>query len=504
MFLKVKSSFFLALAMAVLFALIFYHQQLGYNVPIFTAALLLAHFGLQPALMKKTGPLLSGLLMLLTSFLWALHAQFISLLALCMSYAFLVTYSLSPEIRNFAYAALQMPLAFLMQLGSLMSWKDEKKVERRKGIVWAIPLVLFVLFGLLYAGGSDLFAERASALTEAISTWFTQVFGQMDVLFLFLLVLGLLLSSILLIRERSTALSKADAHATDALMRERKPFRASLLALKTEYRTAYASLLMLNLLLAFVIYLEIRHVWFGFEWKGEMLKSMVHQGTWSLIISVFLSIALSAWFFRKNLNFYPDGGRLKRLVYLWIALNFLLVASVAIRNYWYIWYFALAYKRIGVYFFLILCVFGLSTLWMKMQALRSTYFLLRCNSAFFLVAFSLLGVVNWETTIARYNMSKGDCSFIHVPFMLSLSNQALPFLQRNETELDQLDSLQTKAIPFREPGYFEAYNFRERINERSRNFLKEWPDKPFLSKTFAGERAYKRLKKQIQPAPENP
>lgn len=495
MFLKVKPSFSLAIGLSFLFALLFYHQQLGYNVFFFSAALLLAHFGLKPSLLKKTGPLVSGLLMLLSSFLWVLNAQFISLMALILSYAFLVSYTLSPEIRNFVYAALQMPFAFLMQLGSLMSWKVESKLEQKKGIVWVIPMVLLLLFGLLYAGGSDLFAERATAFTKIISTWFTNVFGNFDVVFLFLFILGLLLSSIVLIGRRTTALSKADALASDNLLRKRTPFRASFLGLKTEYRTAYASMLMLNLLLSFVIYLEVRHIWFGFEWKGEMLKNMVHQGTWSLIISVFLSIALSAWFFRKNLNFYPDGGRLKQLVYFWIILNFLLVVSVGIRNYWYIWYFALAYKRIGVYFFLVLCVFGLSALWMKMHSLKSTYFLLRLNSAFFLIAFSLLGTVNWETTIARYNMSKGECSFIHVPFMLSLSYQALPFLQLNEKELETLDSLQTQAIPFREPGYFQSHNFQERIDERTRKFMENWQEKHFLSKTLAGERAYKRLKK---------
>ena len=83
-----------------------------------------------------------------------------------------------------------------------------------------------------------------------------------------------------------------------------------------------------------------------------------------------------------------------------------------------------------------------------------------------------------------------------------LSYQALPFLQLNEKELETLDSLQTQAIPFREPGYFQSHNFQERIDERTRKFMENWQEKHFLSKTLAGERAYKRLKKQLQTTPD--
>ena len=103
----------------------------------------------------------------------------------------------------------------------------------------------------------------------------------------------------------------------------------------------------------------------------------VHEGTWLLVFSVFLSAAIALFFFKGNLNYFSKNKWLKRLTIVWIAQNLVMVISVMLRNYWYITYFGLAYKRIAVLFFLLLTMIGLITIIIKILNKKSSYYLWR-------------------------------------------------------------------------------------------------------------------------------
>lgn len=487
------------LSLSVVFALLFYKQSPGYNLLIFSLLFAIG-FGLaKPNLLNHHWIKILLFSIIFTSACWVWQAQYISLWGLLFSYALLISFSVSPQIKNALYAGLQIPLSMLYQMADALSYRwGRSRIGKRISFLWLIPVSLIVVFAFLYAGGSEFFAEWFATFANTLGDWLEAFLGKLDLLFVVYLIFGAVIASVMLLQERKTTLAQLDDISSDELQRVRKRFKGNPLSLKREYHTALVSIISLNVLLLFVLFLEIKHVWFGFEWQGEMLKSMVHKGTWSLIFSIVLSIAISAWFFRRNLNFYPDNGRLKYLFSCWIALNLLMIVSVGVRNYWYIYYFALAYKRIGVYFFLVLCTFGLISLWIKIHKPRSNYFLLRLNTAFFIVSFLLMGLPNWQSIIAKHNMNHGHRSFIHVPFMLSLPDQALPWLLLSEDKVKQLDSLQTEQLPFRKEGYFEEYGYTNRVQKRAERYLKAWEKKPFLSKTWAGERTYRKLKELKQ------
>ena len=75
---------------------------------------------------------------------------------------------------------------------------------------------------------------------------------------------------------------------------------------------------------------------------------------------ILISIIISLYLFRGNQNFYKKSVLLKKLALAWLAQNVILAFSVGIRNVHYIEHYALAHKRIGVFFFLLATIIGLA------------------------------------------------------------------------------------------------------------------------------------------------
>jgi len=101
------------------------------------------------------------------------------------------------------------------------------------------------------------------------------------------------------------AIIHLDNQGSDFLKRRK---RRGIIGFKTmgllnEYRTAVFLFVILNLLLLIVNSIDIYWVWFNFEWNGQYLKQFVHEGTYLLIFSILLSLILTLYFFRGNLNF---------------------------------------------------------------------------------------------------------------------------------------------------------------------------------------------------------
>ncbi len=177
---------------------------------------------------------------------------------------------------------------------------------------------------------------------------------------------------------------------------------------------------------------DISWIWFGLVIPENFsLKQFVHEGTYLLILSILLSMAILLYYFRRNLNFYPNSQNLRRLAVLWIVQNMVLVISVALRNMHYIGYHGLAYKRIGVFVFLALTLFGLFTLLMKVRTQRSHWFLLKVNSWAVWVALLGLSLINWDVVIVRHNAHHWNISGIDVDFYLTVSDKVLPEVEAN-------------------------------------------------------------------------
>jgi hypothetical protein len=155
-------------------------------------------------------------------------------------------------------------------------------------------------------------------------------------------------------------------------------------------------------------------------------------------------------------------------------------------------YTGLAYKRIGVYGFLLLTLFGLGTVLLKIWQQRSAFSLVRLNSWAAYVVLMLLAVGNWEIWIAEYNLQPGFAR-LDIGFLLTMPPRVLPVLAAHESILDQVPKLVTideYGNYYHEVSAAEAHR---RLRQKLAAFESSYPKQDWQSRTGADELAYKSL-----------
>ncbi|MGD9992598.1 MAG: DUF4173 domain-containing protein [Salinivirgaceae bacterium] len=498
---KKNVALLLILIHSVAFVWLFHKQEPGLNLFIFELLSLASLWFILKERPQSTaskivlaGTLISGLAMVIY---FSDIALFINICAFYLYSGTLVF----PQSRSLLSSALfavsntfRAPGRFFALLFSFKG-SNQSVTKTFRGLKIALlPLVVIAIFIALYKASNPLFDKGVTELTAFIDRYWDALMHDIDLAWLFTFLLGLFFSLLLFIHVQHKRVLAYESGQDDVLKRIRKKhlFGYKLTALNDELKSALFLLISLNLLLLTINSIDIYWVWFNFEWEGEYLKQFVHEGTYLLIISILISIALVLFFFRRNLNFYARNKTLKLLSYAWLAQNAVLALSVAMRNFWYIKYFALAYKRIGVLVFLVLTLYGIYTVYQKVRHQKSAYYLWRTNSLATFVMLVLLTMVNWDAVIARYNFSHYRTAFVHLNFLSNLSDKTLPLLDKSLEELKAMEAVQKELFPFEEQ-YMDAEAYHKKIQLRKEYFMSHWNEKNLRSWNFAEARAYKAL-----------
>ncbi len=360
--------------------------------------------------------------------------------------------------------------------------------------IFIIPVLIICVFLSIYGFSNPIFGDYLGAFGNMLQNMVSFIFENLNISLAFTFILCAAISIFLLNRITVSSVEKYEQKATEDLKRNktrrRRFFKIS--ALKSEYKAGIFLLVTLNLLLLFLNILDIYLVWFNFEWDGETLKKFVHEGTYLLIFSILISIAVVLYFFRGNLNFYKNNAWLKYLAFAWIAQNAVLAISVAIRNFWYINYFALAYKRIGVILFLLLVLYGLFTVSRKIKYSKTSFYLFHKNTMALYLILVFSSLVNWDSVIAKYNFAHADSAYLHLEYLSTLSDKSLPHLNKTVKELNASYAFQQEKYPH---PYLTINHdaYVQKIAARNKTFSKKWEDKNFLSWNLAEYLAYKKL-----------
>ena len=219
--------------------------------------------------------------------------------------------------------------------------------------------------------------------------------------------------------------------------------------------------------------IDIQWIWFGFEVPLDFnLKQFVHEGTYLLIVSILISIGIVLYFFRGSLNFFPKNKSLIILGKLWIIQNTVLTISVFLRNYHYIDYHGLAGKRIGVIIFLTMVVFGLVTLFIKVNNQKTTAFLLRINGWFILFTLVLMSCLHWDRVIVTHNLKHDNPGEIDVDYYLQLSPTVYPILFKNlDLVEEQMQAHLNRKNKDRWLHYVDIDYFKEQLEYKTSNYL---------------------------------
>ncbi|MEP7253989.1 MAG: DUF4173 domain-containing protein, partial [Ginsengibacter sp.] len=302
---------------------------------------------------------------------------------------------------------------------------------------------------------------------------------------------------------RSTLFSDADMTQPDDLSRKKSFFKkwkesaasdlllmitgkgaVGNLALKNEFTTGLISMALLNMLLFVVNIIDVKYVWLGYTYrKDASLSSYVHEGAGLLILSILLAMFLLLFFFRGNLNFYKKNKYLKFGAYLWILQNAFLALSVFVRNSYYISHYGLAYKRIGLIFFLLMVMAGLFTVFIKIYNTKTSYYLLRLNAWAAILLLVFASFIDFDGAIAKYNIGKKSSVPVDVAFLLSLSDKTLPFIEANR---DLIEADKSHAFYYK-GNYF--HSGIELLEYRERDFLEKQQQYSWLSWNMADANA---------------
>ncbi|PPK86371.1 uncharacterized protein DUF4173 [Neolewinella xylanilytica] len=443
------------IALGTVFAYLFFPLSAGLNVFVFDAIALLTLFASRPELTRRPAVRWAVFLLLASAVSVVIVHAPASLVAHHLSFLLLIGFVQERELRFIWYglllgvfSLLAGPTRFLRQLHG----RYAHRLASTNRWVWVRPgltaLAVSLPFFLLYSiGNSDFFRGL-----EWLLGWLDGVHRFDEPLrFAVLFVVGLCGTIPLILAGANFDLAYDDTVDPDTLSRSRggnnHPF--SPLALRVEYRRAVMVFLTLNALLWVVNLTDLRYIWLSAtELPASTLSEYVHAGTNSLMASILLAMVVVLYFFRRNLNFYPNARTLRALTYCWLAQNAFLALSVGMRNWHYIHAYGLAIGRVHVGVALCLVLVGIFSLSRKVRQRRSLHYLLQVNGLaawLFLVGY---GAVNWSGVITRVNLRQ-PTHRIDWTYLVDDLDRDNYFLLRQEQE----------RLPTRLAGKLERYGY---------------------------------------------
>lgn len=485
-----------AFVMAIFFCILFYRENLGINLLIFESILLII-LAVTKQVKWKTSLEKLALISLCTTSLSVVFnnsnlSVAVNILSLILFVGIQTEVRLKSTLNAIGIGLWNIPVSQALFIRAT-SEHGKVQMKLRWIRIFVLPIVVIFVFMLIYNVSNPAFSQ---ALTN-IGNWIEQQFHlftrylQFSLLVTFFV--GLTITNYFFFRGSNQLVAEKDQKSDDNIYRKRKNVHhRNMIRLKNEWKSGIFLLGVLNLMLFAFNWMDVKMTWFKIEWQGLAFSEFVHTGVYTLIAAILISIALVLYYFNRNLNFYPKNKWLKYLAFIWLFQNGILLISVAMRNYWYISYYSLAYKRIGVYIFLTLVAVGLITVFIKVARKKSGFYLFRTNAMLTVIVLVIFSLFNWDVIIAKYNFRPGNNSFVYLEYMGTLSDKALPYLDQTQEKLESMDVRQLEYFKFREK-YMTIPNYLATIHRRKMDFISRWEAQSIWSWNYADQRAYSKL-----------
>lgn len=510
---KTKLAYFLLLVGTGLFYYLFWHESHGVNILVYSIFMLFAIKLIGKGGVSSKLGIVFSVTLLSTASAIAWHGSLFAIVMYYFSFVLLIGWLHGKQLTTVLYA-FASSFAGLFKIPAEVYRKlPIKKASKRKVKLFVkvlklsfLPIVVVLVFYFIYLKANPVFENYTINLFAWLNDAFLMFFKNISFAKIMFVLLGFFLTAWFIFITNQQKLHDSESKNNENLIRkrikrllpnkdyvlklkERSPvlYRerfALSLKLKNEYISALVLFLLVNCLLLVVNTIDIYWVWFGFSYSGEInLSQFVHEATYLLIISIFLSMGIMLFFFRRNLNFYVKSKSIKILAYCWIIQNFVLALSVAIRNYHYVNYYDLTGKRIGVLIFLAIVCFGLYTLFVKIKSKKTAYFLLKKNSlAVYLILVSA-SLINWEGLIAEHNLGQPEEKVIDVSYLLKFSDRILPMIDAKPKILEQNQANSSHT-------YFGPYSSKDFYKLRVELFIGRYEKESWASWNYSDWKAY--------------
>ena len=470
---KIFIKLLLSILGAGFYLFLFHSLQIGINILLFTVvAIGIALWQFPEARERREVQILAGTT-LVSAFLVVVQHTLFARIAHNISLLIFIGFIQAPVIRFLFFglhlgvvSILSSPLKLINDtLEDLEASISINHIGRWVPYV-AMPCILVVVFGAIYYSANPKFAQVIDFLTPSFD------FIHFDLTNMTIGIVGFCIFAALIGNAPIvTSYEKMEQRMPNHLFRRKKNVKRpaasfKMLSLKREYWAGIATLVALNILLFFANVADLRYVWVNYgQASPQELSQYVHAGTYLLICALLLAMGVLLWYFRGNLNFYPDKGLIKQLAYIWLAQNMMLAISVGLRNWQYVQQYGLAYKRLGVFWFLLLVLYGLFSLYQKIDHRRTLFFLLRKNSLMLFCSLLFVSTVNWDRAITHYNIHADTSNDIDAHFLLhKLSSDNLSILWRYEDKIVKQSTM--TASTFNQSLKKKQQQFDKRMEQR--------------------------------------
>jgi hypothetical protein len=467
------------------FNTIFWKEDLAVNFAIFSLFSMLINFYNSPEMFSRRNVQITTAGNLISCFFLIYHHSLISMIAAVTTWVVMIGFYQQEELRTVHRALISSLLNFFRFPPFLTDYKRKgegmsaNQVERKIKTIF-FPIVGLVVFYLIFLEANSVFKKMSDQFWHDIFWAFETFFAQISIERVLFLLLGFMLSTWFVYKAFHTFVLDNEKGKTLQLFRKRKAKKVYQtmhpnsmqqglqLGLKTENRSGVLMMAMISILLLFINIIDIVYVWFGFDFDATKdFSADVHQGVNLLIFSIFLSIFIMIYFFRRNQNFYSKNKRLKQMAYFWIAQNVILIISVIFRNAHYINFHGLTQKRIGVFVFLSVVFVGLISLTFKIAERKSFFYLSKFNSWSLYGVLVFLACFNWDMIIFNHNFAKRDTKTIDLTYLVDLSDEVMLHIEKNKDVLFKEYKVNTRML-YSRSGY---YNFERRL-ESIKNEMK--------------------------------
>ncbi|APZ45101.1 hypothetical protein BW723_01775 [Polaribacter reichenbachii] len=443
---------------AIFFSLLFYQQNFGLNLFLFTVLSIAVLVINNPKSFHKNTIRLNAIGYYITGITIFLYNSNLTIIANIIAFFTLIG-SISEHKSSVYINWINGIYTATVAVFTLHFEKinNEKKPVKRKKTDYAywfkivgIPLIIAIIFISLYRNGNPKFDELIRKID----------FSFINFQWLVLTGLGYYLFYNITNPIQIEPVTSTDLKTGNNLLKEKLKY-TSPKKLKGEKQMGIILLSTLNLLIVLFLITDALYLFEIHKMSAPELSEQVHTGVNALIISNLLAIIVILYFFRGNLNFIKDNKNLKVLTFIWISLNLIMILITAIKNIEYIFSFGLTYKRIGVLFFLLLTAIGLITTYFKVTNIKNLWYLVRKNIQIAFMIFIISSTVNWDKIITYYNINNAEV--IDLKYLINLSNNNA-FLLKDYIEKNKIKNY--------------------KINEKHRNYVSELENNSWQEMVF--------------------
>ncbi|MEE9408911.1 MAG: DUF4173 domain-containing protein [Polaribacter sp.] len=437
---------------ALLFSILFYSQNIGVNLLLFTILTIVILAIKNPKPFKNKGNNLKVLGYLITGITVFIYKSDLSIIANIIAF-FTFIGSLSEQKSSIYIQWINgiyttVVSYFSIYFDTLNSEVEKVKKEKKEKInygywlkIVGIPAIVIIIFINLYRVGNPVFDELITNIDLSFINFQWLLFT----------ALGYYLFYNISNPIQIEPVTSIDINTGNNLEKSSLEY-ISPKKLKSEKQLAIVLMILLNTLIVLFLITDIVHLSELHNMVASQLSAQVHNGVNALIFSNLLAIVIILYFFRGNLNFFEENKDLKIITFVWIFLNLSVVIITVIKNIEYIVSFGLTYKRVGVIFFLIATSIGLITTFIKVSKIKNLWFLFRKNTQIAFVILIMSSTINWDKIITYYNVNNADQMDLNYLINLSDNNT---FILKDYAEKNEINVTNKRKIDVKHRDYLD-------------------------------------------------